>query len=98
MYAVGNSRAGLFVMDKTSAMYLYVQLNRDANGFLSVECKGCINSAKVVPLQFLTSSVGREFSYNSQGCEIESHKGQEYFILNFFALLAFPASRLNPFK
>ena len=32
-------------MDKTSSMYLYVKLNRDANSFLPVESKDCINSA-----------------------------------------------------
>ena len=31
-------------MDKTSSMYLYVKLNRDANCCLPVESKDCINS------------------------------------------------------
>ena len=32
-------------MDNMSSMYLYVKLNRDANRFLSVESKDCMNSA-----------------------------------------------------
>ena len=32
-------------MDNTSSMYLYVKLNWDANRFLPVEGKDCINSA-----------------------------------------------------
>ena len=33
------------LMDKTSSMYLYVKLNRDANRFLPAESKDCMNSA-----------------------------------------------------
>ena len=32
-------------MDNTSSMYLYVKLNWDANRFLPVESKDCMNSA-----------------------------------------------------
>ena len=32
-------------MDKTSSMYLYVNLNWDANRFLPTESKDCMNSA-----------------------------------------------------
>ena len=32
-------------MDNTSSMYLYVKLNWDANRFLSVDSKDCMNSA-----------------------------------------------------
>ena len=31
-------------MDKTSSMYLFVKLNWDANRFLPVESKDCMNS------------------------------------------------------
>ena len=32
-------------MDNSSSMYLYVKLNWDANRFLPVESKNCMNSA-----------------------------------------------------
>ena len=45
-------------MDKTSSMYLYVKLNRDANCFLPVESKHCINFA---------SYMSREISRREEG-------------------------------
>ena len=36
---------GWLFMDKTSSMYLYVKLNRDADCFIPVESKEGINSA-----------------------------------------------------
>ena len=32
-------------MDKTSSMFLYMKLNRDANCFFLVESEDCMNSA-----------------------------------------------------
>ena len=44
------------------------------------------------------SSVGRGSDYDSQGCGFESHCGQEFFILYFFALHALLAGRLVSYK
>ena len=45
-----------------------------------------------------SSSVCRGSNYESRGCELESHCGQGFFILYFFAFRSLLTGRLSPYK
>ena len=57
-------------MDNMSTMYLYVKLNRDANRFLPVESKDCMNSASYEYRNMSRMKVNLQTNIPNQKCAV----------------------------
>ena len=79
-------------MDKTSSMYLYVKLNWDANRFLPIESKDCMNSASY---EYRNMSARRGAQFVPMGMPKKSRFHAVYSIMTSFMTLSHQCKHRN---